>query len=358
MTQDRTTEAGGLRNRSLDLLRGLAILLVIAAHCGLATTSVVPRIAEAAGDYGQFGVQLFFIVSGYTMMLTYGGRLDATAARAFYIRRAFRIVPLFWIAIMVYLLVTKGRGFREWAPDGIGPVDVLLTVLFLHWSSVTAFNSVVPGGWSIAVEMQFYVLFPLIIYLFRRNGGPFVTYAAIALITVAAQLLADHYLEPQLAASLAKDSNGLASGFFYCWLPRQLICFGFGILLYDYVERGSRPTAGALLLFAAALTSTFGATVAILFFIALAALAGRATMPMLALFGRHSYAIYLSHFALMSAISAVFSIDFLLMFALVAGVSLALSCFVIEPLIERRFNRLGHLLAADVRRKHAIAGVA
>ena len=161
------------RNQSLDLLRGIAILMVVAAHCGLATTSFVPGLAAMVGGYGQLGVQLFFIVSGYTMMLTYGDRVDLAAARAFYIRGVFRIVPLFWIALVFYLLVTRGEGFREWAPDGVSARDVLLTIFFLHWTSITAVNSVVPGGWSIAVEMQFYLLFPLIIHLFRPEVRSF-----------------------------------------------------------------------------------------------------------------------------------------------------------------------------------------
>jgi len=147
------------RNQSLDLLRGVAILMVVLGHCALATTSIVPGLAAAAGKYGQFGVQLFFIVSGYTMMLTFGDRVDIAASGAFYMRRAFRIVPLFWTALVAYLAITKGEGFREWAPDGVSTTDVVLTFFFLHWTSVTAFNSVVPGGWSIAVEMQFYCCF-------------------------------------------------------------------------------------------------------------------------------------------------------------------------------------------------------
>jgi exopolysaccharide production protein ExoZ len=165
------------RNQSLDLLRGAAILLVIIAHCAQVTTSIVPGLNSFAMHYGEFGVQLFFIVSGYTMMLTFGDRTDLAAARSFYIRRVFRIAPLFWAAIVFYVSMTKGEGFRIWAPDGIGAMDILLTFFFLHWSSVTAFNSVVPGGWSIAVEMQFYLLFPLIIYLFRRPNGPILCYA-------------------------------------------------------------------------------------------------------------------------------------------------------------------------------------
>src|SRR4029077_7016935 len=131
MSVDPAADPLGRRNQSLDLLRGMAILMVVAAHCGLTTTSFVPGLAAVVGGYGQLGVQLFFIVSGYTMMLTYGDRVDLAAARAFYIRRVFRIVPLFWIALVFYLLVTRDEGFREWAPDGVSARDVLLTIFFL-----------------------------------------------------------------------------------------------------------------------------------------------------------------------------------------------------------------------------------
>ena len=342
------------RNPSLDLLRGVAILMVVAAHCAVAAPSVVPGLTLIAGDYGQLGVQLFFMVSGYTMMLTYGERTDIAAAESFYLRRVFRIVPLFWLAIVFYLAITGGAGIKEWAPDGIGKTDIILTVFFLHLWSPTAFNSVVPGGWSIAVEMQFYLLFPLIIWLFRRQHGPIICYATIALISAVARFAADLYLAPHLTASLPPAQAYLAEGFYYCWLPRQAVCFGLGILLYDVIERGSRPRLGALLLLGVCLTSSWGAKVALLYAASYALLVARVENAALSLFGRHSYAIYLVHFAVVPLVSMLLPAELLLIFVLTGGVSLALSYALIEPLIERRFNRLGHVLAESVGRKAAV----
>lgn len=335
------------RNQSLDLLRGVAVLLVVASHCASEATGAVPGLTALAMDYGQLGVQLFFIVSGYTMMLTFGDRIDSAAVRSFYIRRVFRIVPLFWIAIIFYLLFTRGEGFRTWAPHGISAGDVLLTFLFLHWGSVTAFNSVVPGGWSIAVEMQFYLLFPLLIQLFRRANGPLLVYGLIALASVVGQFAADHYFIPGLAQSLPRGEAQLAQGFYYCWLPRQAICFGFGILLYDLVELKNTPRLGALLLVGASLFTAWGAQVALLFALAYAILAASAKLSMIGLLGRHSYAIYLAHFAVAATITTLFPLGFVPLFVLVSAVSMALSYCFIEPLIERRFNRLGHGLASQ-----------
>ncbi|SDN91506.1 acyltransferase [Afipia sp. GAS231] len=347
------------RNQSLDLLRGVAILLVVLVHCAIAASGSVPGLTAFAHEHGERGVQLFFMVSGYTMMLTFGDKVDPAAIRSFYIRRAFRIVPLFWAAILFYLVITKGEGFKFWAPDGIAASDVMLTLLFLHWSSVTAFNSVVPGGWSIAVEMQFYLLFPLLIFLFRRPNGPILVYTGIALISVIGKFAADVYLLPHLAASLPQDQAYLANGFFYCWLPQQLICFGFGILLYDFIELKNRPSFGAVLLAAASLSySTWGAEVVLLAALACGILAANVRLAFVGLLGRHSYAIYLVHFALVSAITALWPMGLVPLFVLVTGASLGLSYFVIEPLIERRFNRLGHVLASPGRPPKAIATAA
>lgn len=347
------------RNQSLDLLRGVAVLLVVLVHCAISASGSVPGLTAFAHEHGERGVQLFFIVSGYTMMLTFGDRVDPAAIRSFYIRRAFRIVPLFWAAILFYLLITKGEGFRFWAPDGVTTRDVVLTFFFMHWSSVTAFNSVVPGGWSIAVEMQFYLLFPLLIFLFRRPNGPILVYAGIALISVIGKFAADRYLLPHLAASLPQDQAYLANGFFYCWPPQQLICFGFGILLYDFIELKNKPSFGALLLAGASLSyAAWDAEVMLLFALACGVLAANVRLAFVALLGRHSYAIYLVHFALVSAISALWPMGLVPLFVLVTGASLGLSYFVIEPLIERRFNRLGHALASGGRPPRAVATAA
>jgi peptidoglycan/LPS O-acetylase OafA/YrhL len=337
------------RNPSLDLLRGLAITMVVLTHCSHTATSIIPGLRYFSFHYGELGVQLFFIVSGYTMMLTFGETTGLASARSFYLRRAFRIVPLFWIAILFYLMLPRVEATRVWAPDGIGIGDVVLNFLFLQWTRVTAFNSIVPGGWSIAVEMQFYLLFPLLIYVFRKRNGPLFCYAVIAALTVVARFASEHLLIPQMAASLPANQGYLAEAFYFWWLPNQMICFGFGMLLYDYIELNNRPTIGTLLLLGSCLSSIFGCQVVTLATISFAVLALNLKSSLMSLLGRHSYAIYLVHFAFVWALAALISIDLFVMFVLVTAASLAVSYFVTGPLVERRCNRLGHALAARVR---------
>lgn len=154
------------RNESLDLLRGLAILLVISVHTWQAKAAYSDAV-NTLGSYGSYGVQLFFIISGYTMMLTFGNEVSARATGRFYVRRFFRIVPLFWAFALMYV-VRKGTSPNFFAPDGVSVSDILLTFSLVQWLTPTSFNSVVPGGWSIAVELQFYLVFPLFAYLFKQ----------------------------------------------------------------------------------------------------------------------------------------------------------------------------------------------
>ena len=92
---------------------------------------------------------------------------EVNRIKNFYIRSFFRIAPLFWIAIPVYLLV-NGLDKTAEAPAGIGFTQLFLTATFMHGFWPDSINSIVPGGWSIAVEISFYALFS---YLILKIGN-------------------------------------------------------------------------------------------------------------------------------------------------------------------------------------------
>ena len=154
-----TINQPGGRLRGLDTLRGIAITMVIIYHVQLHFGA--PGLLGQIAHLGYNGVQLFFIVSGITMCYMWSARKSETRETAkFLIRRLCRIAPPFWFAIVFYM------AFRHTGLSGLEPAggtDVLLTVLLLHGFSAHAINLVVPGGWSIAAEVGFYVLFPLMV---------------------------------------------------------------------------------------------------------------------------------------------------------------------------------------------------
>lgn len=143
----------------LDSLRGAAIALVIMFHVQLhfPAPGLVGRIALL----GYNGVQLFFIVSGITMCYMWSARREETWETAkFLIRRLCRIAPPFWFAIVFYMLWRR-TGWSNLEPAGAA--DAIITALLLHGFVPRDINLVVPGGWSIAAEAGFYVLFPWLV---------------------------------------------------------------------------------------------------------------------------------------------------------------------------------------------------
>jgi len=158
------------RDAYYDLIRGIAVLVILQAHA----REIYPfqsDFIQTISLFGRFGVQLFYFVSALTMCLIWNKRSDENRkVEKFYIRRFFRIAPLFWLVIPLmplYLYFTHQP--YMWAPEGIHTVHIVLTALFLHGFWPDTINSVVPGGWSIAVEMTFYFLFPLVFVKIRRR---------------------------------------------------------------------------------------------------------------------------------------------------------------------------------------------
>ncbi|MGE9115721.1 hypothetical protein, partial [Escherichia coli] len=79
----------------------------------------------------------------------------------------FRIAPMFYLGIVLYLLLSRSTAMQL-PTDRATVGDVAATILFVHGWFPSAINTVVPGGWSIAAEAMFYVIFPLLLVASRR----------------------------------------------------------------------------------------------------------------------------------------------------------------------------------------------
>ncbi len=148
--------------RYIDALRGIAFLGVLAVH----GTQQVPAFRGVGlAATGQYGVQLFFLMSAVTLLRSFAvrGTGEANPLRNYFLRRFFRIAPLFWFGIVLYYFVL-GNGPSPWAPEGVHLWQYAATATFTHGWLPTSINSVVPGGWSIAVEMTFFAA----LWLVRR----------------------------------------------------------------------------------------------------------------------------------------------------------------------------------------------
>lgn len=154
---------------SLDGIRALSIMLVFAAHVGL-------------GPYGtgDFGVTIFFFLSGYlitTLMRAEYEKNGVVNLGHFWLRRALRILPPFYLVMLVATLAALAL----YPPGTVSAASMLAKVLFYanYWE-IYGVNRQPPGTgvvWSLAVEEHFYVLFPLLYVAMQRNRLPRLTQA-------------------------------------------------------------------------------------------------------------------------------------------------------------------------------------
>jgi peptidoglycan/LPS O-acetylase OafA/YrhL len=207
----------------IDALRGLAIILVILHHTNLQIEGV-PGLAHRLSTQGARGVQLFFVMSSFTLFLSMKSRQNEPVQKLnFFIRRFFRIAPLFYIGIIFYLVV-NGFQPRYGEEFSVTLPSIASTVLFLNSWSPYWINNVVPGGWSIAIEMMFYLLVP---FLFLKIKN---LYAALTLTTVTFLASLALYLSLERVQFIQEPQ--IWKSFIFYWLPNQLPVFFLGIVLY------------------------------------------------------------------------------------------------------------------------------
>lgn len=153
----------------LDALRGWAVLGVLMVHSGQAAHLTSKGVTQQFSAAGQYGVQLFFLISSITISITYKSHIDKfgksfRAQVSWLLKRFFRIAPLYYFAAIFYASEQWSIYFLSHHKYGAVPsvLNIVANILFIHTWVPSANNSVVPGGWSIGVEMCFYVLVPLI----------------------------------------------------------------------------------------------------------------------------------------------------------------------------------------------------
>ena len=109
-----------------DIARFFAIFGVIVVHVG--QNSLPSLFFVGLYDFGRFGVQLFFIISGATVYLTYNKRINiSNNLLIFYIKRFFRIIPLFIIMAIIYFLLDNKPFINQYYP-GVDLIQMLITI--------------------------------------------------------------------------------------------------------------------------------------------------------------------------------------------------------------------------------------
>lgn len=305
---------------ALDGLRGLAILLVLFNNLyqGPAARGLDYIVFHACKS-GWIGVDLFFVLSGFLITgLLWDAKGGAHYFRNFYARRFLRIFPAYYGVLAVWLLLAPHIStLSAEAVQGLQSRQMWYWLYLGNSIPPHAGSSAAEPGtfWSLAVEEQFYLLWPLIVASSTRRRlvriclGMIVGAFAIRLL---GRLLSSSQLTEELLYSLTPARmDDLAMGALaavtvrtrqgllraLAWARPVALTGGFVLLAWFVAGNGLRP--GAFLAQTAGY-SVLGATAAAILVLATTAAVGsrlRAVLvhPALRFFGRYSYGIYLIH---------------------------------------------------------------
>ena len=215
--------ASSTRLHSLDGLRAISILLVMAGHVSSTRNGGSLRVLLQLGDIAHLGVVVFFVISGFLITTLLAQELDSLgriSLRLFYARRALRIFP----ASFAYVGVIAGLAVAGLI--ALRPAD--LAHAFTYTVNFASDRSWYIGHlWSLSVEEQFYMLWPLAFALSGRRKGLLIA-VSVMLLGPVARLSARVLLEgtpyrnlemfPMVADSLAA---GCALALLRGWLESR-----------------------------------------------------------------------------------------------------------------------------------------
>lgn len=336
-TQDATIGARA-HIPGLDGLRGFAILLVMIAHFVTGgTDNTAPGLDRWFSRFagcGWCGVDLFFVLSGFLITgILYDTRKSGTYLRDFYARRALRIFPLYY-GVLVAIFVVLPRISPVEVP---GLRDVSQHQVWL-WTYSTNFGTILKGAgcfnsgfiftyhfWSLAAEEQFYLVWPLVVLLLRRETLTRLCILGVCLGFVSRCGLALSGYDG-LYRSMPCRLDGLLAGAFVALNVRS----GRGVSSLVPAARWVGLSCGTVLAVILAtvgleelhwVTKTAGYTLLAAFFGAtlVLVLAAPASSPwakmfggrVIRFFGKYSYGLYVWHYVLRPVFNALFSVDVL-----------------------------------------------
>jgi peptidoglycan/LPS O-acetylase OafA/YrhL len=357
---------------TLDGLRGIAVLLVILYHCGARIPSTTGTyLLQRVLDLGWSGVDLFFVLSGFLITgILLDTRESLSYFRTFYGRRVLRIFPLYFAYLTAVLLLVH-PGPDPWS---------YLTYLSNWYFGQGGRDLYVGHLWSLAIEEQFYLAWPAIVWLMPRRKlawgcAGLVAVALACRIVVGMDALAAYRLTPC-------RMDGLALGAFVAigmkefrgtldrWAPATLAVSLTGLLLVvarlqsGFWNDPKMWTIGASLVVIVYACVVFTAATA-RDGIYRRILASRA----LGVFGKYSYAMYVFQIVVLARLepfrlrlpgsdSPAFFGGFVLYCAAVVGVTLA-AAWLSWRILEHPFHRLRRFfpyrwpVAADGKRSEA-----
>lgn len=228
------------KSKSLDILKGIGIIMIIAVHNRHFVMQDMSGLRQLI-NLGQMGCQLFFFASGFSLCHAWE-HMDSSRSRIprFLLRRYLRLAPGFLFFVIVNLMLNiLLMDILHLSPGFImnrEPRALLVNILFLHGLFPGAVNNVFPGGWYIGTAFLLYIAFPPLYAVFQklrnvnlRPGCLSVCMAGVPALLLLLNVPLLHFV----SACAAKEELPLGNNtFLYYFFTNQLPCFSLGILLF------------------------------------------------------------------------------------------------------------------------------
>ena len=378
---------------SLQVLRGLAALFVVIGHLvSIEARNSADPILSPSFVIGFFGVDLFFVLSGFVMVHTtrhfvaaHDWQARSRAGIEFALARAIRIYPAYWLAafaLMAYLLLSIGLPYDPSQLLGQSPVPFLAQSLLL-WPQLPL--PVLAVGWTLVHEVHFYMMFGLLVWLLPRVFLPIGLAVWAALSALGALLgLSDPTAENWISLATHPLTQEFILGAFiglgFGWwtekasaLHRHAKSLGFGAIavgsiwliagsvVLDVQATPDFPMFwGRVLAFGPAFGLILAGAVLLEHAGAFKPMAQSRAWKGLVSLGDWSYALYLTHILSMSALAAFIwqpigmpgFIDNVIALPVLIAFSILVAALMFN-LFERPLAAFGQALRAGLRQKFA-----
>ncbi|WP_151702583.1 acyltransferase family protein [Nitrincola alkalilacustris] len=227
----------------IDLLRACAALLVIVYHViviGEWTSFPVEGWWFLLFRVGWIGVDLFFVISGFVIALTALAAYDRSGSHfmpEYFKRRWLRIAPLYFCTLLIYLFLVDPSllmlGYKS------AMLHIVSHLLFIHNLLPTTHGSINGPNWSVALEMQFYVMIALLTPWLSRVS-PIRLILLFISIAIGYRYCTTLLLPPGSASTLSQHVYSTL-------LPGTLDAFGSGIVLAILITRAKYSKAAGFL---------------------------------------------------------------------------------------------------------------
>ncbi len=303
----------------IDAVRGIAVLMVLFVHTlTFMDTTNLSHFFRVIAEQGRMGVQLFYMASAFTLFYSLSQRSDNFG---FFIRRIFRIAPMFYLATIFYFVlysIYPNLNIEAAGSDAFTFLNLFSHLTFLHGFSPYWINTIVPGGWSVGVEMLFYLLVPTAFIFYKKYGVKFL-YISLAMSTTFSWIF-NYSIVSYFSSELPK----YWPAFLYYNFFTQLPVFILGMIIYHHVINREKSLKAFHIIFIASATlfylstllnkltypATFAGSMLLLsallayFVVFMSRYSPKVLVNKVTTYiGKVSYSVYLIHFAAIALIS-------------------------------------------------------